>query len=446
MVTPAFTHDAAGTSATAWRNDPRWNELAAVDSSDVSWQRLIVVAAHPDDESLGAAGLTALAQRTGREVGLVLLTSGEHSHPGSATTSPTALSRRRRAESAAALEVLAPSATVTHLEIEDGAVAASENHATSRLVELVGDGRHTLIVAPWRRDGHPDHEAAGRAASAAARRTGAHLLEYPIWFWHWGRLDDAPWDAFRVVPLDEQLVDLKRRAVAAHKSQVAALSAAVGDEELLRPSFRAHFEGARELYVEEPTTDPALDDLHRELADPWGADTRWYERRKRQITTAMLPRQRYSRGLEVGCSTGALSDDLATRCDALVAVDASPTAVRQARRRLDGRPGVIVDVLDLPDQWPDGTFDLVVVSELGYFLSPAALDHLVARISDCLAPDGVVVLCHWRHEVHGWVLDGPDVHRRMTFGLNRPVAARYLDRDAEILVLCEPDRLPEPTT
>ena len=98
-------------------------------------------------------------------------------------------------------------------------------------------------------------------------------------------------------------------------------------------------------------------------------------------------------------------------------------------------------------EWPASTaggFDLIVVSEVGYFLSPRDLDGLVARVRTSLAPDGVVVLCHWRHEVVGWPLDGPAVHETFTAAGIRPVVARYGDRDVELLVLAALGVLPDP--
>lgn len=406
--------------------------------------RLVVVAAHPDDETLGAGGLSALAAEAGIALLVVLATAGEHSHPGSPTTSPGHLARRRRGESEAALREVAPLATTAFLGLDDGDVTGSESWLTTRLVEVVGDGRRTLLVAPWRHDGHPDHEAAGRAAARAARRTGATLLEYPVWFWHWARPQDAPWADLRSVVLSPAAVEAKRRAVARHVTQVAPLSDAPGDEVLLTTDFMAHFAHDREVFVEQPVADPALDDLHSEFADPWGVDTRWYEERKRDLILAVLPRRRFGQGLEVGCSTGALAAALAERCDRLDAVDSSAAAVARARERLAAIPNVAVHRLEVPRQWPDGVVDLLVVSEVGYFLSPVDLDHTIERAAGCLAPDGVVVLCHWRHEVVGWPLDGAAVHRRFTDELDLSVVARYADRDVEILVLATSDVLPDP--
>ena len=115
----------------------------------------------------------------------------------------------------------------------------------------------------------------------------------------------------------------------------------------------------------------------------------------------MLPRPRFGRALEVGCSTGALTEALSDRADHVVAVDRSETALRAATARLADRDDIEVARLDVPGEWPAGSFDLVVVSEVGYFLSPLALDRLVERVATSLAPDGVVVLCHWRHPRRG---------------------------------------------
>ena len=441
MVTqPDFAHDRAGTPAEAWTQDPRWSRTTPLELDGV--RRVVVVAAHPDDESLGAGGLLAAAHHRGLTTEVVLLTAGELSHPRSPTHSAEQLAGRRLDEARAAVAAVAPGSTMTLLSLGDGSLARAESAITARIVDVVGNGSGTLIVAPWRHDGHPDHEAAGRAAATAARRTDASLVEYPIWWWHWATPDDAPWSELRRFDLDDAARGHKRDAVAAHVSQVRPLSDEPGDEVLLSPDFLAHFAGPVEHFVAGPREDGALDDLHRGDEDPWGVDDRWYERRKRDLTLGVLPRRRFRHGLEVGCSTGALADALAPRCDELDAVDSSASAVAAAQARLAGRTGVRVRHLEVPREWPTGELDLVVVSEVGYFLSPLELEDLVERVDGTLAPDGVVVLCHWRHPVDGWVLDARQVHDAFVAGVRRPVQATYRDRDVEIIVLGDDDVLP----
>ncbi len=431
MVGVKFTYDSAGTPRSVWTEHPGWR-ATALDLSDSS--RVVVLAAHPDDESLGAAGLLATAAGRGAQVDLLLATAGEGSHPESLTHPPDRLAAIRVAESRAALALVAAEGRTTCLRVSDGRVADAENQLVQELVQLIDDGRSTLLLSPWRYDGHPDHEACGRAAAVAARRTGARLLQFPIWFWHWGTPATMPWSRVRQLSLPPAVVSAKRAAINAHATQLRPLSPASGDEQLLREDFLAHFAGPIETFLEEDPRDEALDDLHRRDSDPWETESSWYEQRKRALTLAVLPRPDYERGLEVGCSTGVLAAELTERCRSLVAADASPAAVAAATARIGSTPGVSVEHLDLPRQWPSGTFDLVVVSEVGYFLSPRDLDALVARVDAALSPGGDVVLCHWRHTVVGWPLNGPAVHDRFRSLLRRAEVATYRDRDFELSV------------
>lgn len=450
---PAFRHDRPGTPAEAWAAAAAAAgpaPLRLVDRDGVPVSRLVVVAAHPDDETLGAGGLLAsvLDDETDErpDVTVVLLTAGEASHPRSPTRSSVELAEQRVTESREALVALGGDASrLVCWHLGDGVLAASEETAVRRLTALVGDGRGVLLVGPWRHDGHTDHEAAGRICAAAARRTGARLLEYPVWFWH--RADPAmlPWDVVVRWEVDAAASVAKHRAISCHRSQVEPLSSRPGDERLLEPHVLAHFEHAAELFVEQPDTDPALDRLHEERDEPWHADTRWYEERKRALVLAMLPSHRHGATLEVGCSTGVLAAALAARCSRVLAVDSSDAAVRAARQRVEGLDNVVVERRDLPAEWPPGRFDLVVVSEVGYFLSPRDLERLVAAVVASLADDGVVVLCHWRHDVEGWVLDGRDVHTAFEAGAGWSRLATYRDDDVELLLLGPSTRMPEPT-
>lgn len=134
-----------------------------------------------------------------------------------------------------------------------------------------------------------------------------------------------------------------------------------------------------------------FDALYRDDPDPWEFETSAYEREKYEATLAALPAPRYRRGLEVGCSIGVLTARLAAVCDALVAVDASEVALAAARTR-PGNEGATFLRADVPTEWPDGPFDLVVLSELLYFLEPAEIPALACRVAGSAERDAAVVL------------------------------------------------------
>lgn len=164
-------------------------------------------------------------------------------------------------------------------------------------------------------------------------------------------------------------------------------------------------------------------------SDPWRYETSWYEQRKRDLTMAALPRRRYARAYEPACANGVLSDTLAHRCDRLLCSDGAPHAVDLARRRLASRSHVEVLHAWMPHDWPEGSFDLIVISELGYFLSREDLQTLLQRSLDALRPDGTLLACHWRHQARDCEWNGNDVHRLMDRTVTLPQIGHWLDED-----------------
>ncbi|EGH29271.1 methyltransferase, putative [Pseudomonas syringae pv. japonica str. M301072] len=156
--------------------------------------------------------------------------------------------------------------------------------------------------------------------------------------------------------------------------------------------------------------DSYFNELFLNNDDPWAFKQRWYERRKRALTLAALPRERYRSIFEPGCANGELSTDLAGRCDSLVCCDTSNLAVDLARKRLAGLPHAKVLQARLPQQWPQGEFDLIVFSEMGYYLDADDLHGLIDRALAALAPDGQLLACHWRPDIEGCPLNAQAVH------------------------------------
>lgn len=138
-----------------------------------------------------------------------------------------------------------------------------------------------------------------------------------------------------------------------------------------------------------------FDPIYANGLDPWGFESRWYERRKYAVTLAALPRKRYSRAFEPGCAIGVLTEQLAQRCDALVAAELVPAVAAHARARVAAYPHVEVRELAIPDAWPEGRFDLIVLSEIVYYLTEAGVAELLAHVDRSLEPGGHVVAVHW---------------------------------------------------
>ena len=166
-----------------------------------------------------------------------------------------------------------------------------------------------------------------------------------------------------------------------------------------------------------------FEDMYKEDPDPWGFATRWYERRKYAITLASLPRERYRRAFEPACSIGVLTEDLALRCDELIASDSAQSAVDDARKRLSGHPHVTVELQEVPREWPEGRFDLIVLSEFAFFLDDADLALLVHRTMSSLDKDGHVIAVHYlpagkivqtADEVHAALRAHPDLVNTVT--------------------------------
>lgn len=144
--------------------------------------------------------------------------------------------------------------------------------------------------------------------------------------------------------------------------------------------------------------------------DPWQFETSEYEREKYAATLAALPKENYSNAFEIGCSIGVLTEKLAARCARLLAVDVSEKALAKAQTRCRNLPQVEFKILQVPAEFPGETFDLILVSEVGYYLSVAdwrtTVDLIVAR----LAPGGTAALVHWTPFVPDYPQTGDAVH------------------------------------
>ncbi|TDX76045.1 nodulation protein S (NodS) [Rathayibacter sp. PhB151] len=171
-----------------------------------------------------------------------------------------------------------------------------------------------------------------------------------------------------------------------------------------------------------------FDELYERHEDPWGYTSRWYEERKRALTLASLPERRYDFVLEIGSSIGVLAEALAARAERLLAIDVSAAAVERAARRLAPLAHVRVEHHDITRGVPEGPFDLIVLSEVGYYLGRETLERTLHGVRDRLSASGELVTVHWRHPIDGLELDGDAVQSAVAgLGLHR--IARHEEED-----------------
>lgn len=138
--------------------------------------------------------------------------------------------------------------------------------------------------------------------------------------------------------------------------------------------------------------------LYRSNLDPWDYETSGYEQDKYRMTLAALPRERYCSAVEIGCSIAVLGERLASRADRYLGLDVSATAVEAASDRLSGLPWAAAVIGEVPQDWPDGRYDLVVLSEILYFLSAPEIAELAAFVARDTVPGGDCVVVSWHGE------------------------------------------------
>lgn len=175
-----------------------------------------------------------------------------------------------------------------------------------------------------------------------------------------------------------------------------------------------------------PTTAEYFERKYQAQADPWDYRTSPYEAAKYDVTLAALRRGRYRRALEIGCSIGVFTARLAAYCDSLLAIDLAPSALDRARQHCALLPQVRFQQLRIPAGWPPGWFDLIVISEVGYYLMEEELadtrDHCLAS----LWPGGDLLLAHWTPPIDDALQSGDRVHDLLgaSAGLRRLVSRR----------------------
>ncbi|KZY31243.1 hypothetical protein A3731_23955 [Roseovarius sp. HI0049] len=170
--------------------------------------------------------------------------------------------------------------------------------------------------------------------------------------------------------------------------------------------------------------------LYRDQPDPWAYETSPYEAEKYRRCLDLLPRTRYGRGLEIGCSIGVMSERIAARCDSLLALDFAPTAIRRAQAR--NIPNARFRPAEIPRDWPTGSWDLIVFSEMLYYLSPKELSQTVTLAARGLAPGGACLVAGYLGETDT-ALSAPEVEAGLLAELSAAHPRHTIRRDRDAM-------------
>jgi protein-L-isoaspartate O-methyltransferase len=153
-----------------------------------------------------------------------------------------------------------------------------------------------------------------------------------------------------------------------------------------------------------------FEDMYQQDPDPWDFETSDYEAQKYQTTINSLPKTHYNNALELGGSIGVLTALLAQHCDSLLSIDVSETAQQKAIARCQDLPQVRFKIAQVPQDFPNETFDLILVSEVGYYLSWSDLNQTQQLIIKYLNKGGHLLLVHWTLYAKDYPLTGDEVH------------------------------------
>lgn len=157
-----------------------------------------------------------------------------------------------------------------------------------------------------------------------------------------------------------------------------------------------------------------FDAMYENSNDPWNFAGSAYEQDKYQHTLTALGGRHFANALEIGCSIGVLTEMLAPSCSFLLGVDISEKPIQIARERLKARNGIQFGVFTIPREYPEGKYDLIMLSEVAYYLSREDLELTKELIFDSLNPGGTLCLVNWRPQIEGCAFNGDEISRNFT--------------------------------
>lgn len=361
---------------------------------------LMVIAPHPDDETIACSALLLDAARRKRPVVIVAVTDGEGSHRESTAVPPRRLAEIRVGEQRAAVETLGCGhAEWLRLGLPDGASRWHPGRlaAVDPLVERCRQLGVTAIAAPHPDDPHPDHHAAAELAlDLQARLPQLRILFYEVWAC---RLDrEAPFRQDDLTPFRVSTDrEAKRQALACHASQLGHVVPDDPTGFTLPDWFITLHDSAYErlswLHMPGEAPGPAhFDAIYSASPDPWDVRTSPYERGKRDAARALLGDARFDHALEAGCGEGCLAGDLLANGQARRATGIDQAAEIVERARKTAPQGLRLVQGRLPDDLPEGPYDLVIFSELLYYLPEKELERLAGLTRMQMVPGAAMLI------------------------------------------------------
>ena len=386
----------------------------------------LIIAPHPDDESLGCGGMIALLRQKEVSVWVAFVTSGSASHPNSKEFPPERLAKVRENEALEACKILGVNkSNIIFLKQPDSRLPQLDEKSRLKLqnqiADLIKKESIQTVFLPWRRDKHGDHEATFSIAYDAARslQKMPQIVEYPIWLWkqddqsNWPLEDEV--HPFRLYI--EEVRDLKSKAIFSHKSQTTHMIIDDPEGFILTHDLLTPFMGECEYYFFSSESKSStlkkdyFDQIYSDDQDPWKFASSEYENSKYEKSISVLNKEKFKSGFEIGCSIGVFTEMLAKKCEKLLAVDISPIPLEEARKRCKYLPQVTFKSLDISKNFPDGSFDLITLCEVGYYLNESSLVELFKKIDEHLQLGGNFLMVHWTSYVSDYPLTGSQVHR-----------------------------------
>ena len=386
--------------------------------------KLLVLAPHPDDESLGCGGLINMLCNSNVEVYIIFITDGSASHPDSIEFPSVKLAEIRKGEATSACLALGvkPDHILFFREKDSLLSKISESEANMlarNIAELIQEKKIQSLAMPWRRDPHADHIASYNIGVKALQNLPQiNKIEYPIWLWKNGKLSDWPMPD-EVLPFKLNIsksLEIKIKAINKHRSQLGlvikdAPKGFVLTKDLLEP-FLGNFEYFFFSHKEnkQSITKTYFEKLYSKSKDPWDFSSSTYEKDKYKLSINFLGKNMFDRALEIGCSIGIFTKMLAKKCSSLLAIDISSIAVKCAKNYCKDVTNVEIKQTDIIKEFPAQSFDLITLCEVGYYFEKIDFFYLLDTIYNSLNSNGTLLLVHWTPFVSEYPLTGLEVH------------------------------------